>query len=89
MAVRSLSCGQPCRNIGYRIRLPSKRAIKAWEVLQVSLRERAIAEAEHRRLHRLRSIHRIEQEIARLQAMPVNEGRRKRIALLRRRLTEV
>ena len=82
-------CAQPCRNIGHKIRLPSKRASKAWEALRASLWKQNIVEAENRRRYRVRSIHAIEHEIARLQAMPVNEGRCKQIASLRKRLTEI
>lgn len=81
-------CGQPCRNIGHRIRLPLKRAAKAWEKLRASWQEQSIAEAERLHRYRVRQIHRIEQEIARLGAMPANEGRQKRIGLLRKRLVE-
>jgi hypothetical protein len=69
--------------------LPSNRATKAWELLRASLQDQTIAAAEHRSLYRVRSIHRIEREIAKLQGMPANEGRRERIASLRKRLTEI
>ena len=85
-AVLCPKCGQPCRNVGHRIRLPSKRAAKAWETLRASWQEQSIAEAECLHRYRVRQIHRIEQEIARLQTMPANEGRQKRIGLLRKRL---
>jgi hypothetical protein len=69
--------------------LPSKSAIKAWEMLRASLQEESIAAAERLQRQRVRSIHRIEQEIARLQSMPVNAGRRKRIEWLRKLLVEM
>jgi hypothetical protein len=82
-------CGRQCRNIGDRLRLPSKRAIKGWEVLRASLQAQGIAAAERRQRYRVRSIHNIEREIARLVAMPANESRRKRISSLRKRLLEL
>jgi hypothetical protein len=88
VAVLCPSCGQPCRSIGHRIRLPSKRAGKAWDELRASLQAQAIASAEHSHVSRVRRIHQIQKEIARLQAMPVNEGRRVQIQLLRKRLVE-
>jgi hypothetical protein len=88
-AVRCPSCGTKCRNIGYKIRLPSKRDAKAWQALRASLQEQAIADVEYSSIHRVRSIHGMEQEIARLEAMPVHPDRRKRIASLRRRIKEV
>jgi hypothetical protein len=88
VAVNCACCGQPCRNIGHRIRLPSKRAVKAWEQLRLSLQQQLVEDAERRHRHRVRSIHRIEREIARLQVLPANEGRRKQIGLLRKRLVE-
>jgi hypothetical protein len=63
-------CGQPCRNIGHRIRLPSKRAVKAWAALRGSLQQETIANTERLHRYRVRQTHRVEKEIARPQALP-------------------
>jgi hypothetical protein len=82
-------CGQICRKIGDNTRLPSKRAVKQWDALRLLLQEQLVAGLEHRQRSRVRLVHKIEKEIARLQALPRNDGRSERIASLRKRLMEI
>lgn len=79
-------CGAGCRYLGYRIRVPGKRAVRAWAALRESLaaQDRARQTADHVRSVRAR--HDLEKEIRRLEALPSNPGRRHAIALLRKQL---
>ena len=82
------SCGQSCECIGYKIPVPPKSKPKMWEQLRLTYyqfkRERLLRQQKAN----VRRIHDLEQEIARLQAMPVNEGRGQAITHLKRQLAE-
>jgi hypothetical protein len=79
-------CGVACWRLGYRSPVPAKRDAAAWRVLReaefTKQKQRATVSAEAH----VRSRHELEQEIRRLEAMPVNAGRAKAIRGLRRRL---
>jgi uncharacterized Zn finger protein (UPF0148 family) len=81
------TCGKPCSYLGYKIPVPPKDKRREWAALHQQLarersdRDLATYEAA------VRSRHDLEQEIARLEAMPTNEGRTKAIRLLKRRLS--
>jgi len=81
------TCGKPCTYLGYKIPVPPKEKKREW----TDLREQLARERMERELaadvSAVRQRHDLEQEIARLEAMPVNEGRTKAIRLLRRRLS--
>lgn len=81
------TCGKLCSYLGYRIPVPPKDKQREWSALRDQLarermqRELAVDAAA------VRDRHDLEQEIARLEAMPANEGRAKAIRLLRHRLS--
>ena len=81
------TCGKPCSYLGYKIPVPPKDKRREWSALHQQLAlersERDLAADEAA----VRNRHDLEQEIARLEAMPANEGRAKAVRLLRRRLS--
>jgi len=79
-------CGRPCVDLGYKIPVPPKAKLRDWRILeqQVLQRRREDAQVEFR--YMIRRKHWLEREIARLQSMPVNDGRSKAIKLLRKEL---
>ena len=79
-------CGKPCTYLGYKIPVPPKNKIREWEQLQTQLNQKAQETAVARNKVSVRRKHDLEQEIARLEAMPVNEGRTKAVTLLRKKL---
>ena len=80
-------CGEQCVYLGYKIPVPSKSKIREWS----ALREQLAREKNQRELAAdakvVRDRYTLEQEIARLEAMPINDGRTKAIRLLQRRLS--
>jgi uncharacterized Zn finger protein (UPF0148 family) len=81
------TCGKPCSYLGYKIPVPPKNKRREWSELHQQLaRERSERDLEAHEAA-VRSRHDLEQEIARLEAMPANEGRAKAIRLLKRRLS--
>lgn len=79
-------CGKPCTYLGYKIPVPPKIKIREWEQLQTKLSQKARETAVARTKASVRRKHDLEQEIARLEAMPRNEGRTKAVKLLRKKL---
>ena len=81
------TCGKLCSYLGYKIPVPPKDKRREWSALHQQLvrerSERDLAADEAA----IRNRHDLEQEIARLEAMPANEGRAKAIRLLKRRLS--
>ena len=81
------NCGSPCCYLGYKIPVPPKSKSREW----VALRDQLARERMQRDLASdvpaVRARPALEQEIARLEALPANEGRTKAIRLLQRRLS--
>ena|SRR5688572_29450220 len=81
------TCSKPCSYLGYKIPVPAKNKLREWS----ALREQLVRERMERELAAdvaaVRARHELEQEIARLEAMPANAGRARAIGLLRRRLS--
>ena len=82
-------CGQPCRHVGHKLRMPAKRDAKAWKDLLNALQQGIIEKAERDQLLRLQRIRELHTEIDRLEAMGPNEGRAKQVRLLRRQLEKL
>lgn len=85
-AVVCPTCGEECRNIGYKILVPPKSKSEAWRQLHEQyfgerrkILEDAVAVS-------VRGKHNLEKEIAKLEARAENEGRAREIRRLRRRL---
>jgi hypothetical protein len=79
-------CARPCRCLGYKIPVPPKRNVGAWERLRKSLDEERVRGAEAQHASAIRRRHDIEQEIRDLESKPANAGRAKAVRLLKRRL---
>lgn len=80
-------CGKPCTYLGYKIPVPPKSKLREWSALHQQLaRERSERDLVADEAA-VRARHDLGQEIARLEAMPANEGRAKAVRLLRRRLS--
>jgi hypothetical protein len=89
-------CGGTCVDIGYKIRIPSRRATRAWSQLRDDLRRAALTNLERsgraktRRKHELeKQTYEIERRISELETKPRNSGRSGLIRQLRRRLAAV
>lgn len=84
--VKCPSCGEACDCIGYKLRIPPKTREKDWETLRQSYhrfeQERRSLQERTRRFH----IHYLETEIARLDALPPNDGRKTAVKQLKKRL---
>jgi hypothetical protein len=82
-------CGQACRCLGTRIRIPSKTDERAWQELRDSIRAARLGDAEQWQRMRVRRRHRLERQIADLEARPSNEGRARSLQQLREKLASL
>lgn len=80
-------CGRPCSYLGYKIPVPPKDKSRDWAALREQLARERMQSDVAAHAASVRARHDLEQEIARLEAMPANEGRTVAIRLLRRRLS--
>jgi hypothetical protein len=87
--VRCPACAQPCERLGYKIPIPPKSRKKAWEELFTGFYNYRREELARARRLRVRRIHELEQQVARLEALPVVRGRTRTLSLLKRRLVAV
>jgi hypothetical protein len=85
-AVPCPHCGQVSRCLGTKIRIPTQGDDRAWQTLRSSVREQRLVAVERRERMRVRRRHRLEREIAELEARPANEGRARTIQRLREEL---
>jgi hypothetical protein len=85
-AVPCPQCGRACCCLGTKIRIPAKGDEPAWRDLRDGIREQRLADHERIERMRVRRRHRLERQIADLEARPPNEGRAKALQLLRDRL---
>jgi hypothetical protein len=81
------NCGQPCSYLGYKIPVPPKAKGREWAALRDQLARERMQRELASGMNTVRGRHALEQEIARLEALPTNEGRTKAIRLLQRRLS--
>jgi hypothetical protein len=88
-AVPCPQCGRACQCLGTKIRIPSKGDERAWQDLRVGIREQRIADVERSERMRVRRRHRLERQIAELEARPTNEGRARTLHLLREQLASL
>lgn len=82
-------CGQPCRYIGHKLRMPPKRQARAWHELRASIQQEVIARAECQQQLRLQKMRELRAEITRLEAKGPNEGRAKQVRQLRQELAKL
>lgn len=81
------TCGRLCSYLGYKIPVPPKAKAKDWSALRDQLSRERMREDLAADVAAVRDRHALEQEIARLEAMPPNQGRAQAIRLLRRQLS--
>jgi hypothetical protein len=81
-AVPCPQCGRACLCLGTKLRIPARSDEKAWQKLRTSVREGRLAAIEYTERMRVCHRHRLERQIADLQARPANEGRTKALRLL-------
>ena len=82
------NCGGPCSYLGYKIPVPPKSKSREWAALRDQLARERMQKDLASDVSAVRARHALEQEISRLEALPINEGRTKAIRLLQRRLSE-
>lgn len=73
--VRCPSCGSSCEDLGYKTPIPPKSKPEAWEDLRKEFYRSRREDRAKRVRERVRNIHDLEQEIARIEALPANPGR--------------
>jgi hypothetical protein len=84
--VRCPSCAKQCHCLGYKIPIPPKAKVKEWSAVEEEF-FRAKRDALAKRIAAaVRQRHDLEQEIARLEAMPSRPGRLTAIRLLKKNL---
>jgi hypothetical protein len=85
-AVRCPQCDRACICLGTKIRIPPKSDSRAWRTLRDSIREGRVAAGESN--NRLRAIHRhrLERQIAHLEAGPLDPKRQQLLDELRSKL---
>jgi hypothetical protein len=79
-------CGQASRCLGTKLRIPTKGDDRSWHALRSSIRKQRLATLEYSKRMRVRRRHRLERQIAELEALPANEGRESAIQRLRGKL---
>ena len=84
--VLCLHCRAVCTPLGYKIPVPAKGKAREWNLLYEQLQQSAISTSNIQKLKMVRCKHDFEQEIVKLEAKPLNEGRTKAIKLLLKKL---
>jgi hypothetical protein len=85
-AVPCPQCGGVCRCLGTKIRIPPQCDERAWHNLREGINAARLAAAEQSERMRIHLRHRLERQIAELEALPPNEGRAQTLRFLRGRL---
>ena len=81
------NCARTCSYLGYKIPVPPRSKNREWMALREQLARERVQKDHESYVSVVRERHALEKEIARLEALPVNEGRTKAIRLLQRRLS--
>jgi hypothetical protein len=76
-------------SVGYKIPIPSKDDLAAWERLHADLREAKRALVLDQEKERVGLTHDLERRLQRLEAQPTNPGRERAIRDLKKRLDEL
>ena len=82
-------CGRGCTDLGYKVPIPEKSDLVAWQRIEVDLREfkrRLLMTQEE---ERVATTHELERQIEDLESRPTNVGRERTIRDLRKRLQEL
>jgi hypothetical protein len=84
--VRCPECGKDCQNIGYKTPVPQKSKPEAWKRLHEQFFREQRGTLEQKDVSEVHRKQALEQEIAKLEDRPENNGRTKEIRRLRRQL---
>jgi len=87
--VRCPECASQCECIGYKTLVPARTKIRDWRMLSEAFYRSRRNYVFGQQKRRVRRIHDLEQEIARLEAMPLNDGRTLAAKRLRKELEEL
>ena len=87
--VRCSSCGEQAVCLGTKVEVPPKSKAARWKALHEQYLASGRWWAQYRYKATVRRTHDLEQEIARLSAMPENSGRQSRIKRLRTELASI
>jgi hypothetical protein len=82
-------CREACWALGYKIPVPPKQDVRAWQKLRDAQHAEHHAKQDAAAHARVRRRHELEQELRRLTALPANPGREQSIKLLQRRLEDL
>ena len=80
------NCGEPCRYLGTKWRLPPKSRAKQWQELLETIQQQAIECVQTEAQLRRQRVREIKAEIKRLEAKGATEGRAKQVRFLRRQV---
>jgi hypothetical protein len=86
---RCPSCAKPCERLGTKIPVPPKDDAKAWRQVEAHFRKVSREKTlllEERQRHEKRVLR---AQLAKLEALPENAGRRKAAALIRKELEDL
>ena len=81
------NCKRECYCLGYRIRIPPRRAAKAWKNLHGSIFTQRNQHEERLHKARIRYRHWLESRINHIQSKPANPGRNALVRELEKQLT--
>ncbi len=87
--VRCRQCARPCECLGYKTPVPPKARIREWATLEEAFYASRRRYVLGQQKFRVRRMHDTEREIARLEALPSNEGRASAIKRLRKQLEQL
>lgn len=82
-------CGHQCTNLGYKIRVPPKAELAAWDRLYADLREAKRRFVTTQQENKVALTHELERRLQLLELRAVNSGRRRTIRDLKKRLDEL
>jgi len=85
-APRCPHCRRECTNLGYKIPIPSKTDLGAWQRLFVDVREAKRRFITSQQLKKVGHAHGLERQIAQLESRRANPGRERTLRELRQQL---
>lgn len=84
--IRCTKCQQPCRYIGPRFEVPSKRAVKSWNRLREEINQLRSQQRDYLHRRGVRTKHKLERQLADLRALTPSPERDLQIKELEARL---
>lgn len=86
---RCAECGREIEWVSTKVEIPRKTDKKAWEALRDDLLSRRDKHIKAERSIRRRTINHYKEQIAKLESLPENEGRRKAIRTFEKKLAKL